>query len=87
VRTVCELPFGDTRLHTPVVMMNLLGDLWGSSQPIWNELLASPNTKLHLYGKHEARPGRKMGHFCTLNPDLNAAIAEADRIFSTLQQV
>ncbi|HPY40119.1 MAG TPA: 5-(carboxyamino)imidazole ribonucleotide synthase, partial [Thiolinea sp.] len=41
----------------------------------------------HLYGKHEARPGRKMGHFCTLNPDLNAAIAEADRIFSTLQQV
>ncbi|HPY42343.1 MAG TPA: 5-(carboxyamino)imidazole ribonucleotide synthase, partial [Thiolinea sp.] len=64
VRMVCELPFGDTRLHTPVVMMNLLGDLWGSSQPIWNELLASPNSKLHLYGKHEARPGRKMGHFC-----------------------
>lgn len=87
VRMVCELPFGDTRLHTPVVMMNLLGDLWGSSQPIWNELLVSPNIKLHLYGKHEARPGRKMGHFCTLNPDLKAAIAEADRIFSTLQQV
>lgn len=87
VRMVCELPFGDTRLHTPVVMMNLLGDLWGSSQPLWDELLASPNSKLHLYGKHEARPGRKMGHFCTLNPDLNAAIAEADRIFSTLQQV
>lgn len=87
VRMVCELPFGDTRLHTPVVMMNLLGDLWGSSQPLWDELLASPNSKLHLYGKHEARPGRKMGHFCTLNPDLNAALAEADRIFSTLQQV
>lgn len=87
VRMVCELPFGDTRLHTPVVMMNLLGDLWGSSQPLWNELLASPNSKLHLYGKHEARPGRKMGHFCTLDSDLNAAIAEADRIFSTLQQV
>ncbi|MFZ1388950.1 MAG: 5-(carboxyamino)imidazole ribonucleotide synthase [Thiolinea sp.] len=87
VRMVCGLPFGDTRLHTPVVMMNLLGDLWGSSQPIWQELLASPNSKLHLYGKHEARPGRKMGHFCTLNPDLKAAIAEADRIFSTLQQV
>ncbi|WP_298609891.1 5-(carboxyamino)imidazole ribonucleotide synthase [uncultured Thiothrix sp.] len=87
VRMVCELPFGDTRLHTPVVMMNLLGDLWGSSQPIWDELLHSPNSKLHLYGKHEARAGRKMGHFCTLHPDLNAAIAEADRIFSTLPQV
>lgn len=87
VRMVCELPFGDTRLHTPVVMMNLLGDLWGSSQPIWDELLTSPTSKLHLYGKHEARAGRKMGHFCTLHPDLNVAIAEADRIFSTLQQV
>lgn len=86
VRMVCELPFGEQRLHTPVVMMNLLGELWGSSQPVWNELLASPNSKLHLYGKQEARSGRKMGHFCTLNPDLNTAIAEANRIFSTLQQ-
>lgn len=87
VRMVCELPLGDTRLHTPVVMINLLGDLWGSSQPVWNELLASANSKLHLYGKHEARAGRKMGHFCTLDPDLNSAIAEADRIFTSLQQV
>lgn len=87
VRMVCALPFGDTRLHTPVVMMNLLGDLWGGSQPVWDELLQSPSSKLHLYGKYEARPGRKMGHFCTLHPDLPAAIAEADRIFPTLQQV
>jgi len=87
VRMVCDLPFGDTRLHTPVVMMNLLGDLWGSSQPVWDELFKSPNSKLHLYGKHEARAGRKMGHFCTLHPDINSAIVEADRIFSSLQQV
>ncbi|TXH77442.1 MAG: ATP-grasp domain-containing protein, partial [Thiothrix sp.] len=87
VRMVCELPFGDTRLHTPVVMMNLLGDLWGSSQPVWDELLQSPSSKLHLYGKHAARAGRKMGHFCTLQPDLQAAMTEAERIFSTLQQV
>lgn len=87
VRMVCELPFGDTRLHTPVVMLNLLGDLWGNSQPVWDELFASATSKLHLYGKQEARAGRKMGHFCTLDPDLNAAIAEAERIFSTLQQV
>lgn len=87
VRMVCELPFGDPRLHTPVVMMNLLGDLWGNSQPVWNELLASAHSKLHLYGKHEARAGRKMGHFCTLAPDLQSAITEAERIFSSLQQV
>lgn len=87
VRMVCELPFGDPRLHTPVVMMNLLGDLWGSSQPVWDELLASAHSKLHLYGKHEARVGRKMGHFCTLAPNLQSAIAEAERIFSSLQQV
>ncbi len=87
VRMVCALPFGDTRLHTPVVMMNLLGDLWGSSQPVWDELLKSPSSKLHLYGKHAARAGRKMGHFCTLQPDLQAAMIEAERIFSTLQQV
>jgi 5-(carboxyamino)imidazole ribonucleotide synthase len=86
VRMVCELPFGDTRLHTPVVMMNLLGDLWGSSQPVWNQLLASANSKLHLYGKHEARAGRKMGHFCTLSPNIDDAMSEADRIFATLQQ-
>lgn len=87
VRMVCELPFGDTRLHTPVVMMNLLGDLWGSSQPVWDELLTSPNSKLHLYGKHQARAGRKMGHFCTLDSDLPSALAEANRIFASLQQV
>lgn len=87
VRMVCELPFGDTRLHTPVVMMNLLGDLWGSSQPVWDELFASASSKLHLYGKHAARPGRKMGHFCTLSSDLGSALTEANHIFSTLQQV
>ena len=68
-------------------MMNLLGDLWGSSQPVWDELLTSPNSKLHLYGKHQARAGRKMGHFCTLDPDLPSALAEANRIFASLQQV
>jgi 5-(carboxyamino)imidazole ribonucleotide synthase len=68
-------------------MMNLLGDLWGSSQPVWDELLKSPSSKLHLYGKHAARSGRKMGHFCMLHPDINIAILEADRIFSNLPQV
>lgn len=86
VRMVCGLPFGDTRLLSPVVMVNLLGDLWGSGQPDWLALLSSPNTKLHLYGKQQARPGRKMGHYCVLAPTVGQAIAEADRLFHHLQQ-
>ena len=85
VRMVCDVPFGDTRLLSPVVMTNMLGDLWGeSSQPKWNNLLKSPATKLHLYGKHEARIGRKMGHFCTLSDSLEDAKKEADNVFNHL---
>ena len=52
VRMVCDLPFGDTRLLSPIVMTNMLGDLWGNNgQPKWDNLLKSPATKLHLYGK------------------------------------
>jgi len=86
VRMVCGLPFGDTQQHTPVVMTNLLGDLWGDSQPSWNALLESPASKLHLYGKLAARPGRKMGHFSTLAPQLDTALVEADRVFARLSQ-
>ncbi|MGB3918632.1 MAG: 5-(carboxyamino)imidazole ribonucleotide synthase [Thiothrix litoralis] len=85
VRMVCELPFGDTRLLSPVVMVNMLGDLWHDTHPDWLALLQSPNTKLHLYGKHEARPGRKMGHYCTLASELDEALVAADRIFQQLQ--
>jgi 5-(carboxyamino)imidazole ribonucleotide synthase len=81
---VCGLPFGDTRLLSPVVMTNMLGDLWENSQPRWDILLKSPASKLHLYGKQQARAGRKMGHYCTLSDDLNAAITEAGDIFDYL---
>ncbi len=87
VRMVCDLPFGDVRQHTPVVMVNLLGDLWGNSQPNWGALLASPASKLHLYGKLAARPGRKMGHFCTLATELEQALTSADALFPGLQQM
>ena len=43
-------------------MANLLGDMWTGGEPNWPSALAFPDVKLHLYGKHEARPGRKMGH-------------------------
>lgn len=84
VRAVCGLPFGDTRLLSPVVMVNLLGDLWALGDPDWSVLFANPAAKLHLYGKAEARPGRKMGHFCVLGDDLDRAIADAETIFDAL---
>lgn len=78
VRTLCNLPLGDASAHSAAVMVNLLGDLWyqrdahHSHEPDWQNLLAKPNVKLHLYGKHHARPGRKMGHFTVLDREPQA---------------
>jgi 5-(carboxyamino)imidazole ribonucleotide synthase len=62
VRVLCGLPLGDPSQHTPAVMVNLLGDIWRGGEPDWNAVLSHPGAHLHLYGKREARPGRKMGH-------------------------
>lgn len=62
VRAICGLPLGDTTLTAPVAMLNVLGDAWAHGAPDWSSVLAEPGSSLHLYGKHEARPGRKMGH-------------------------
>jgi len=77
VRALCGLPLGSPALTSPAVMVNLLGDLWSAGEPQWSELLCWPNLRLHLYGKQEARPGRKMGHFTVLDPDLAQAVATA----------
>jgi 5-(carboxyamino)imidazole ribonucleotide synthase len=78
LRAVCGLPFGSPDLLRPVVMVNLLGDLWNEGvQPDWRPILNNPYAKLHLYGKLEARPGRKMGHFCVLRETTEQALAEA----------
>jgi 5-(carboxyamino)imidazole ribonucleotide synthase len=66
LRAVCGLPLGSAALLSPVVMWNLLGHLWRKGEPDWNVILAEPRAKLHLYGKAEARPGRKMGHVSVL---------------------
>jgi 5-(carboxyamino)imidazole ribonucleotide synthase len=66
LRAVCGLPLGDERLVQPAAMANLLGDLWLGGEPDWPAALAIADVKLHLYGKHEARPGRKMGHLTAL---------------------
>jgi len=63
LRAVCGLPLGSPELLRPAAMANLLGDLW---PPHWESALAMPDVKLHLYGKTEARPGRKMGHLTAM---------------------
>jgi len=84
VRVLAGLPLGDTRLLSPVAMVNILGDRWHDGGPHWDALLAHPAIKLHLYGKEAARPGRKMGHFNVLNADLSAALELAEQMRDTL---
>jgi 5-(carboxyamino)imidazole ribonucleotide synthase len=81
VRVLCGLTPGEARLSSPVVMINLLGDLWPVN---WQTCLVEPALKLHLYGKHEARAGRKMGHFNLLSTDIEQAIQVADKVFEQL---
>jgi len=86
VRVLCGLPLGDPALHGPAVMVNLLGDLWRRGEPDWRIVFAQPRAKLHLYGKHEARPGRKMGHFTVLADTADRALAEAMAIRGALRE-
>lgn len=62
VRAICHLPLGSTRVVRPAAIHNLLGDLWQRGVPQFERALAVPGVRVHLYGKTEARPGRKMGH-------------------------
>ncbi len=74
VRALCGLPLGEPRQHSAAVMVNLLGELWYEGghadgayrEPDWSVLHGVPGLRLHLYGKHHARPGRKMGHFVVI---------------------
>ena len=84
VRVLAGLPLGDTRLLSPVTMVNILGDRWLDRTPNWEALLTHPGIKLHLYGKTSARAGRKMGHFNVLDPDASAALALAEQMRDTL---
>jgi 5-(carboxyamino)imidazole ribonucleotide synthase len=74
LRAVCGLPLGATDFLTPAAMANLLGDLWQGSEPNWSAVAACPDVKLHLYGKDEVRPRRKMGHLTALAPSPDAAV-------------
>jgi 5-(carboxyamino)imidazole ribonucleotide synthase len=83
VRAVCGLPLGGTDLTAPAAaMVNLLGDAWFVDgeriEPQWSEGLTDPTAKLHLYGKTEPRPGRKMGHL-TVTADSSSQAATTAR--------
>jgi 5-(carboxyamino)imidazole ribonucleotide synthase len=66
VRAICGLPLGSPALLRPAAMANLLGDLWEGGEPNWAAALRSPDVKLHVYGKTQPRPRRKMGHITAM---------------------
>jgi 5-(carboxyamino)imidazole ribonucleotide synthase len=81
VRAMTGLPLGDASLYSDAVMVNILGDSWFANsaeakalEPAWNKALAHKSLKLHLYGKHEPRKARKMGHFTVIDKKLDAAL-------------
>jgi 5-(carboxyamino)imidazole ribonucleotide synthase len=92
VRTLAGLPLVAPRQHSAAVMLNLLGDLWFSAgatggapaEPDWPAVLALPGAQLHLYGKREARAGRKMGHLTVLAADAPSARTNALRAAALL---
>jgi 5-(carboxyamino)imidazole ribonucleotide synthase len=85
VRALVGLPLATPRQHSVAVMVNLLGELWyedgrghgGYREPDWSLLHAVPGLRLHLYGKHHARPGRKMGHFTITGDDADEVLERA----------
>jgi len=89
VRALAGMPLGDTALLAPAIMLNLLGDLWFDSDarpqtPAFEQVLAIPGACLHLYGKRDARPGRKMGHVTVLGQSIELAQQRACRVADVL---
>jgi 5-(carboxyamino)imidazole ribonucleotide synthase len=87
-RVLAGQPLGDTTLLAPAVMLNILGDVWFDGErmrePDWSSVLAVPGAKLHLYGKSEARRGRKMGHVTCVAATLPEALARATDVARVL---
>jgi len=86
LRAVLDLPLGSSRLHSPVVMLNLLGDMWltENQEPDWSPLLLDGETSLHLYGKSSAKGRRKMGHANIIGKDIDHALTHANNIKTAL---
>lgn len=86
IRTLCNLPLIPPRQHSAAIMLNLLGDIWHQHQgtPPFDQILQLPGTHLHLYGKTEAKPGRKMGHITITAPTSAVARQRAQQICQIL---
>jgi 5-(carboxyamino)imidazole ribonucleotide synthase len=74
VRAVCDLPLGDVSIVRPGAIANLLGDAWKDGEPRFDRALAVAGVGLHLYEKHTARPGRKMGHLSAIGDTAEDAV-------------
>ncbi len=85
LRAVCGLPFAAATQYKPAVMLNLLGDLWRAGEPDWSPVLNEPTARLHLYGKRDARAGRKMGHVLVVQDTADGALQTANRLHLALQ--
>jgi len=86
VRAVCGLSLGSTDLIRPAAMANLLGDVWQNGEPNWAAALDVNGVHLHLYGKHQPRPRRKMGHLTALAENADAAIKAVSTAREALQK-
>ena len=89
VHAMAGLPLPEPRQHSPAIMLNLLGDVWFAAdgqpqEPDWQSVLRLPGTHLHLYGKVEARAGRKMGHLTITGPDVASVTTVARRAAEVL---
>ncbi|MCZ8257829.1 MAG: ATP-grasp domain-containing protein, partial [Polaromonas sp.] len=89
VHAMAGLPLPQPRQHSPAIMLNLLGDVWFDAQgkartPDWQAVLALPGAHLHLYGKTEARAGRKMGHLNITGADIAGVKATARKAAAIL---
>ena len=71
------LPLGSTEQLRPAAMANLLGDAWSAGEPCWADALGVPGAALHLYGKQEPKPGRKMGHLTATAETADEAVRRA----------
>jgi 5-(carboxyamino)imidazole ribonucleotide synthase len=84
LRAVCGLPLGSTEFYSPCAMANLLGDVWAEGEPNWQKALEFQGVKLHLYGKTQARAGRKMGHLTAMAETSEKAVAIVTRAKASL---
>ncbi len=86
VRAVCHLPLGSVEIVRPAAIHNLLGDLWEGGAPDFTKALAVPGVRLHLYGKKESRPGRKMGHLSADGATPEEALNRVRSAFAALER-